>query len=79
MRGADSYSESPFSTIRLEDCVPAKHLLRSPRIWMSDPVAKTDERFSSMYGGRPRGTSQHRTGEAEARDASSVATGSSTA
>ncbi|MEY4751883.1 MAG: hypothetical protein RIQ60_4097 [Pseudomonadota bacterium] len=29
MRGADAYNESRFSTIRLEDFVPAMHPLRS--------------------------------------------------
>lgn len=58
MRGADSYNESLFSTIRLEDFVPANHPLRPIRIWMNDTLAKMDERFSAMYeadirGGRP--------------------------
>ena len=58
MRGADSYSESLFSTIRLEDFVPANHPLRPIRIWMNDTLAKMDEKFSAMYeadirGGRP--------------------------
>lgn len=58
MRGADSYSESLFSTIRLEDFVPANHPLRPIRTWMNDTLAKMDEKFSAMYeadirGGRP--------------------------
>jgi transposase len=58
MRGADSYNESLFSTIRLEDFVPASHPLRPIRVWMNDTLAKMDEKFSVMYeadirGGRP--------------------------
>lgn len=58
MRGADRYSESLFSTIRLEDFVPASHPLRPIRVWMNDTLAKMDEKFSAMYeadirGGRP--------------------------
>mgnify|MGYP002143804265 CR=1 FL=1 len=58
MRGADSYRESLFSTIRLEDFVSPNHPLRAIRIWMNDTLAKMDEKFSAMYeadirGGRP--------------------------
>lgn len=58
MRGTDSYSESLFSTIRLEDFVPAHHPLRPIRGWMNDTLVKMDEKFSAMYeadirGGRP--------------------------
>ena len=58
MRGADSYSESLFTTVKLEDFVPAKHPLRPIRTWVNDALAKMDARFSAMYeadikGGRP--------------------------
>jgi transposase len=58
MRGSDSYNESLFSTVRLEDFVPASHPLRPIRTWMNEALAKMDERFSAMYeadvkGGRP--------------------------
>ena len=58
MRGADRYNESLFSTVRLEDFVPADHPLRPIRSWVNDALAKMDERFSAMYeadirGGRP--------------------------
>jgi transposase len=58
MRGADSYNESLFTTVRLEDFVPASHPLRPIRAWVNDALAKMDERFSAMYeadikGGRP--------------------------
>ncbi|MBK1613822.1 IS5/IS1182 family transposase [Rubrivivax gelatinosus] len=58
MRGADSYNESLFSTVRLEDFVPAKHPLRVIRTWVNDALAKMDGKFSAMYeadikGGRP--------------------------
>ena len=58
MRGNDRYNESLFSTVRLEDFVPANHPLRPIRSWMNEALAKMDERFSAMYeadvkGGRP--------------------------
>ena len=58
MRGADSYSESLFTTVKLEDFVPADHPLRPIRTWVNDALAKMDTKFSAMYeadikGGRP--------------------------
>jgi transposase len=58
MRGSDSYNERLFSTVRLEDFVPANHPLRPIRTWTNEALASMDERFSAMYeadvrGGRP--------------------------
>lgn len=58
MRGADSYNESLFTTVRLEDFVPAHHPLRPIRAWVNDALAQMDAKFSAMYeadikGGRP--------------------------
>ncbi|WP_428420589.1 IS5 family transposase [Methylibium sp.] len=58
MRGSDSYNESLFSTIRLEDFVPSEHPLRPIRQWVNDALAQMDTCFSAMYeadikGGRP--------------------------
>jgi len=58
MRGADGYNEALFSTIRLEDFVPADHPLRSIRGWLNEALTKMDASFSAMYqadikGGRP--------------------------
>jgi len=58
MRGADGFSESLFSTVRLEDFVPQSHPLRPIRSWLNDALAKMDAKFSAMYeadikGGRP--------------------------
>ena len=58
MRGADAYNEALFSTVRLEDFVPANHPLRPIRKWVNDALAKMDAKFSAMYeadvkGGRP--------------------------
>ena len=58
MRGADSYNESLFTTVKLEDFVPANHPLRPIRTWVNDALAKMDAKFSAMYeadikGGRP--------------------------
>lgn len=58
MRGSDGYNESLFSTIRLEEFVPANHPLRPIRQWFNDALRQLDRKFSSMYerdvkGGRP--------------------------
>jgi transposase len=58
MRGRDGYNESLFSTVRLEDFVPADHPLRPIRAWINEALTRLDERFSAMYeadvkGGRP--------------------------
>ncbi|MGV8527328.1 transposase, partial [Pseudomonas aeruginosa] len=58
MRGADSYNEALFSTIRLEDFVPAEHPLRPIRVWVNDALGKMGDTFAAMYaadvkGGRP--------------------------
>ena len=58
MRGADRYSESLFTTVKLEDFVPVNHPLRPIRTWVNDALAKMDTKFSAMYeadikGGRP--------------------------
>ena len=58
MRGADSYNESLFSTIRLEAFVPADHPLRPIRAWFNEALTGLDAKFSAMYerdvkGGRP--------------------------
>ncbi len=58
MRGTDSYNESLFTTVKLEDFVPANHPLRLIRIWVNDALAAMDASFSAMYeadikGGRP--------------------------
>lgn len=58
MRGADSYNEALFSTIRLEDFVPAEHPLRPIRAWVNDALGKMGDTLASMYeadvkGGRP--------------------------
>jgi transposase len=58
MRGADSYSESLFTTVKLEDIVSASQQLRPIRSWVNDALAKMDAKFSAMYeahakAGRP--------------------------
>ena len=58
MRGADHYNEALFSTVRLEDFVPANHPLRPIRAWVNEALSKMDAKFSAMYeadirGGRP--------------------------
>lgn len=58
MRGADSHSESLFTTAKLEDFVPAIQPLRTIRTWVNDALAKMDGKFVALYevdvkGGRP--------------------------
>jgi transposase len=58
MRGADSYNESLFTTVKLEEFVPANHPLRTIRVWVNETLSKMDVTFSAMYeadvkGGRP--------------------------
>lgn len=49
MLGADSYNEALFSTIRLEEFVPANHPLRPIRTWLNDALTRMDARFLAMY------------------------------
>ena len=58
MRGADTFTESPFTLHRLEDFVPSDHLLRPIRQMLNEALAKMDTLFAGMYeahskGGRP--------------------------
>lgn len=49
MRGADSYNESLFTTVKLESFVPASHPLRPIRTWLNDMLANMDAKFPAMY------------------------------
>ena len=47
-----------FSTVKLDDFVPAGHPLRPVRAWLNEALARMDAKFSAMYeadvkGGRP--------------------------
>lgn len=42
MRGADSYNESLFTTVKLEVFAPSSHPLRTSRTWVNDALAKMD-------------------------------------
>jgi transposase len=58
MRGADAYNESLFTTVRLEDFVPANHPVRPIRAWVNGALAAMNIKFYVMYeadaeGGRP--------------------------
>ena len=58
MRGADTFTESPFTLHRLEDFVPADHPLRPIRQMVNEALGKMDGLFAAMYeapskGGRP--------------------------
>lgn len=58
MRGTDSYNESLFTMVGLEEFVRPEHSLRPIRIWINQAFADMDAKFSTMYeanvvGGRP--------------------------
>jgi hypothetical protein len=58
MRGADTFTESPFTLHRLEDFVPPDHPLRAIRQMVNEALGKMDALFAGMYeahskGGRP--------------------------
>ena len=58
MRGADTFTESPFTLHRLEDFVPGNHPLRPIRQMVNEALGKMDGLFAGMYeadikGGRP--------------------------
>jgi transposase len=58
MRGVDSYTENLFSSVKLDEFVPANHPLRTIRAWVNEALAKMDSKFTAMYeadikGGRP--------------------------
>ncbi|MEG1541922.1 MAG: IS5 family transposase, partial [Oscillospiraceae bacterium] len=58
MRGADTFTESLFSVIRLEEFVPRDHPLRAIREWVNEALKDMDGLFVRMYaandlGGRP--------------------------
>jgi len=58
MRGPDTYTESLFSVLKLDDFIPADHPLRPIRQMVNTALAKMDAHFSSLYeadikGGRP--------------------------
>ena len=58
MRGADTFTESPFMLHRLEDFVPSDHPLRAIRQMVNEALGKMDRLFAGMYeaaakGGRP--------------------------
>ena len=58
MRGADTFTESPFTLHRLEDFVPGNHPLRPIRQMVNETLVLMDALFAGMYeadtkGGRP--------------------------
>ena len=58
MRGADTFTESPFALHRPEDFVPADHPLGPIRQLVNAALGKMDALFAGMYeadakGGRP--------------------------
>jgi transposase len=58
MRGADTFTDGPFTLNNLNDCVPANHPLRPILVMANTALDEMDELFSRMYeedirGGRP--------------------------
>jgi hypothetical protein len=48
-RGPDSYTESTFIMSKLNDFVPANHLLRPFRQWLNETLVRMDSVFAGMY------------------------------
>lgn len=58
MRGADTFTEGLFTLKKLDDFVPANHLLRVIRIMVSKALTEMGELLAQMHeedtkGGRP--------------------------
>jgi len=58
MRGADTFSESPFTLHRLKDFVSLDHPLRAIRQMVNEVLGKMEVLFAGIYevdskGGRP--------------------------
>jgi transposase len=58
MRGSDSFTESMFTVLKLDDFVAKEHPLRPIRTWLNDSLKRMDDVFARMYeadarGGRP--------------------------
>ncbi|VVE21876.1 transposase [Pandoraea fibrosis] len=58
MRGAEGYTETMFTMVKLDDFVPANHPLRPTRLWLNEALKRMDGVFARMYesdakGGRP--------------------------
>ncbi|MFN9708286.1 MAG: IS5/IS1182 family transposase, partial [Burkholderiales bacterium] len=49
MRGADTFSEQPFTLKKLDDFVPAKHPLRVIRSMVNEALAGMNDLFAQMY------------------------------
>ena len=49
MRGPDTFTEGLFALRRLEDFVPAKHLLRRIRMMANEALSKMNALFARLY------------------------------
>ena len=49
MRGADTFTESPFTLHGLEDFIPGNHALRPVRQMVNKALVKMDALFAGMY------------------------------
>jgi hypothetical protein len=49
MRGADSFTESVFTVLKLDDFVPHDHPLRASRPWLNDALKRMDDVVARMY------------------------------
>ncbi len=59
LRGADTFTESLFTTRHLDDCVPESHLLRPIWVMLNAALLKRDALLSGMYeAGIKRGACQ---------------------
>ena len=69
MRGADTFTESPFTLHSLEDFVPADHPMRAIRQMVNEALGKMDGLFAAVRGAQQRRAAQHRARETAARHA----------
>lgn len=69
MRRADAYTESLFTIRKLDEFVPAEHLLCPIRQMVNEVLKEIEPLLSGMYAVAVRGGSQHCPEEAPARHA----------
>ena len=55
MRGADTFTESPFTLHRLENFVPADHPLRATSQMVNEALGNIHALFAGMYGALSKG------------------------
>ncbi|MGF6855002.1 hypothetical protein OKW29_003889 [Paraburkholderia sp. CI3] len=49
VRGADGFTESMFTVLKLDDFVPKDHPLHPIRTWLNDALKRMDDVFARMH------------------------------